>query len=80
MFGGWVTGDRSNGCRSRITVAFGAFGPAGCLEQLDDAGTCGVHIIAVVMGGGVVVLVGAVMLVVVVMAAVAVVVVVVLAS
>ena len=41
MFGGWVTGDRSNRCRSRITVAFGAFGPAGCLEQLDDAGTCG---------------------------------------
>jgi len=41
MFGGRLPGDRSNGCRSRITVAFGAFGPAGCLEQLDDAGTCG---------------------------------------
>jgi len=80
MFGGRVTGDQSNGCRARITVAFGAFDPTGCLQQLDDAGTCGVHVVAVVMGGRVAVLVEAVMPAVVVMAAVAVVVVVVLAS
>ena len=40
MFGGRVTGGRSNGCRDCMTVALEGLCPVGCLRHLDEASTC----------------------------------------